>query len=93
MRQLDMQQIFNREVAVPNINTYDELAAALREFQAFENDSDLTRSMNELRAITGTDQVNIGIKDALLALDEAKQEGGDIAERFAEVVAQRMASL
>ncbi|CZS96434.1 probable NsfA protein [Rhynchosporium graminicola] len=92
MRQLDLQQIFNRELAVPNINTHSELAAVLREVNAFDNDSDLTESLNELRDITGTDQVGVGIKKVLLAVGEAKQEEGNMAGRFAEVVAQQMAA-
>jgi vesicle-fusing ATPase len=62
MRQLDLQQIFNRELAVPNINSHAELAAILREVQAFDSEADLAESLNELRDITGTDKVGIGIK-------------------------------
>lgn len=62
MRQLDLQQIFNREIAVPNINSHKELASVLREVEAFDSESDLAESLNELRDITGTDQVGIGIK-------------------------------
>ncbi|PBP18300.1 vesicular-fusion protein SEC18 [Diplocarpon rosae] len=92
MRQLDLQQIFNRELTVPNINTYAELAAVLREVQAFDNEADLTESLNELRDITGMDQVGVGIKKVLLAVGEAKQEEGNMAGRFAEVVAQQIAA-
>ncbi|PVH80287.1 AAA-domain-containing protein [Cadophora sp. DSE1049] len=92
MRQLDLQQIFNRELAVPNINTHAELAAVLREVNAFDSESDLAESLNELRDITGTDQVGVGIKKVLLAVGEAKQEEGNMAGRFAEVVAQQMAA-
>ncbi|KAK0103637.1 transport between ER and Golgi ATPase protein [Cadophora gregata] len=92
MRQLDLQQIFNRELAVPNINTHAELAAVLREVNAFDSESDIAESLNELRDITGSDQVGVGIKKVLLAVGEAKQEEGNTAGRFAEVVAQQMAS-
>ncbi|KAE8445181.1 hypothetical protein EG329_013678 [Mollisiaceae sp. DMI_Dod_QoI] len=92
LRQLDLQQIFNRELAVPNINTHKELASVLREVQAFDSESDLAESLNELRSITGTDQVGVGIKKVLLAIGEAKQEEGNVMNRFAEVVAQQMAA-
>lgn len=92
MRQLDLQQIFNREIAVPNINSHKELASVLREVEAFDSESDLAESLNELRDITGTDQVGIGIKKVLLAVGEAKQEEGNMAGRFAEVVSQQMAA-
>ena len=91
MRRLDLQQVFNHELAVPNIKTHNELASVLREAQAFDNDSDLAKLLNELRDITGTDQVGIGIKKVLLAIAKAKQEEGDV-RRFAEVIALQMAA-
>lgn len=92
MKQLDLQPIFNRELAVPNINTEAELSSVLRQVQAFDNEQDLTRSLNELRDITGSDQVGVGIKKVLLAVGEAKQEGGDVSSRFADVMAQQIAA-
>jgi vesicle-fusing ATPase len=92
MRQLDLQQIFNRELAVPNINSHKELAAVLREVRAFDSESDLAESLNELREITGTDQVGIGIKQILLGIEESKAESGGMASRFAEVTAANMAA-
>jgi vesicle-fusing ATPase len=92
LRQLDLQQIFNRELAVPNVNTHSELASVLREVQAFDNDADLAQSLNELQEITGTNEVGVGIKKVLLAVGEAKQEEGNMAGRFAEVIAQQMAA-
>ncbi|KAI9046611.1 hypothetical protein LZ554_009354 [Drepanopeziza brunnea f. sp. 'monogermtubi'] len=92
LRQLDLQQIFNRELAVPNINTHAELASVLREVNAFDNESDLKRSLKELRDYAGTDQVGVGIKKVLLAVGEAKQEEGNMVNRFAEVVAQQIIS-
>jgi vesicle-fusing ATPase len=92
LRQLDLQQIFNRELAVPNVNTHSELASVLREVQAFDSDADLAQSLNELQEITGTNEVGVGIKKVLLAVGEAKQEEGNMAGRFAEVIAQQMAA-
>ncbi|RQM05400.1 hypothetical protein DH86_00001951 [Scytalidium sp. 3C] len=92
LKQLDLQPIFNRELAVPNINTEAELSSVLRQVQAFDNEQDLTRSLNELRDITGSDQVGVGIKKVLLAVGEAKQEGGDVSSRFADVMAQQIAA-
>lgn len=92
LRQLDLQQVFNRELAVPNINTHAELASVLREVQAFENEGDLVASLNELKDITGTEEVGVGIKKVLLAVGEAKQDESRAPERFAEVVAQQMAA-
>ncbi|KHJ32245.1 putative vesicular-fusion protein sec18 [Erysiphe necator] len=92
LRQLDLQQIFNRELAVPNVNSHKELASILREVQAFNNDNDLVSSLNTLRDITDTDQVGIGIKKVLLAVGEAQQEEGNVTGRFAEVISQQIAA-
>lgn len=92
MRQLDLQPIFNRELAVPNIQNHSELASVLREVGAFDSESDIAETMNELRSITGTDQVGVGVKKALLAVGEAKQEEGNMAARFAEVISQVIAT-
>ncbi|KAF4609833.1 hypothetical protein G7Y89_g15789 [Cudoniella acicularis] len=92
LRQLDLQQIFNRELAVPNINTQSELASVLREIGALDNEADMAECLNELREITGTDQVNVGIKNIALAVEDAREEQGNVAGRLAEVIAQQMAA-
>ncbi|KAI1006867.1 Vesicular-fusion protein [Podosphaera aphanis] len=92
MRQLDLQQIFNRELAVPNVNTQQELAAVLREMKAFKNEGDVAETLNELREITGSNHVGVGIKKVLLAVGEARQEPGNMTGRFAEVISQQIAA-
>ena len=92
LKQLDLQSIFNRELAVPNVSSHKELANILREVQAFDSENGLAASLNELRDTTGTDQVGVGIKKVLLAIGEAKQEVGNQESRFAEVIAQQMAA-
>ena len=77
---------------MPNINTHAELGAVLREVQAFENEGDLAESLNELHEMTGTNEVGLGIKKVLLALGKAKLDEGNMPSRFAEVIAQQMAT-
>lgn len=89
LKQLDLIQ-FNREIPVANVNDYAELAAILREVRVFESEASLAQSLNQLRAAKGTDQVGVGIKKVLLAIEEAKQEVGDVEGRFAEVIAQQI---
>lgn len=93
MKQLDLQPIFNRELAVPNVNTFSELASVLREAEAFDTEADLARSLNELSEITGTNErVGLGIKKVLLSLGEAKQDPDNSPARFAEIMAQQIAA-
>lgn len=75
---------------MPNIQNHVELASVLRESQAFDNESDIAEAMNELRARTGTDQVGVGIKKALLAVEKARQEERNMVSRFAEEIAGTM---
>ncbi|TAQ90114.1 hypothetical protein B7494_g1576 [Chlorociboria aeruginascens] len=91
LKQLDLQPIFNRELAVPNVSTHTELASILREVQAFDSEDELRQSLTQLQEITGTDQVGVGIKKVLLGIGEAKQEVGNVATRFAEVISQQIA--
>ncbi|TVY19727.1 Vesicular-fusion protein sec18 [Lachnellula arida] len=92
MRQLDLQPVFDRELAVPYIQSHKELAAVLREIGAFENDGDLAASLNELGEITQTDQVGVGIKKVLTAVGQAKRDVENFPSRFAEMMAQLIAA-
>ena len=92
MAQLDVKQVFNRELAIPNINTHRELGLALKDCQAFENDADLTSSLNQLSEITGTDQVGVGIKNVLMTVGQAKRDRDNFPGTFAEMMAQQMAN-
>ena len=92
MAQLDLKQTFNRELAVPNINTHTELATALREFGGFDREDEMVASLNELREITGTDQVGIGIKNVLTTVGQAKRDRENFAGTFADMMAQQMAN-
>ncbi|KAL3428190.1 Vesicular-fusion protein sec18 [Phlyctema vagabunda] len=84
------QSIFDREIAVPNVNTGNELAAILRDVKAFESEGDLAQAMHELRESTGTDQVGLGVKKVLLAVAEARRSGPDAPSRFADVMRQQI---
>lgn len=92
LQQLDLQQIFDAEIAVPNVNTFKELASVLREVQAFEDENQLVSSLNTLRDITDTDHIGIGIKKVLHAVRLAQQDEGNMIDRFAEVISQRIAA-
>jgi len=92
MQQLDLYASFDRELAVPNLNTHAELASVLREVRAFRSESDMAESLNVLRETTGTNDVGVGIKRVLLGIETARQTPDDMVERFADVMAKTMAS-
>jgi vesicle-fusing ATPase len=92
MKQLDLQQIFNRELAVPNVNRFEELAAILKDVQAFDSPAEINSCLNDLRDINGgSEQVGVGVKKVLLAVGEARQDDNPPA-RFAEVISQQIAA-
>lgn len=92
MRQLDLQPLFDHELAVPSVQTHKELAAVLREIGAFDSDADLAESLNELAEITGTDQVGVGIKKVLTAVGRAKSDPENFPSRFADMMSQLIAA-
>jgi vesicle-fusing ATPase len=92
MQQLDLYASFDRELAVPNVNTHAELASVLREVRAFRSESEMADSLNVLRETTGTNDVGVGIKRVLLGIETARQTPDDMVERFADVMAKTMAS-
>lgn len=87
MQQLDIQSLFSTQIAVPNINTYEELGAVLSEVDAFENKSSISEALREIRTITGSEQMAIGIKTLLKSIDQARGN----PTRFAEIIAQHVA--
>jgi vesicle-fusing ATPase len=92
MQQLDLYASFDREMAVPNVNTHAELASVLREVRAFRSESDMAATLNLLRETTGTNKVGVGIKRVLLGVETARQTPEEMVERFADVMAKTMAS-
>jgi vesicle-fusing ATPase len=87
-----LQRIFDRKIPVPSINNHAELASVFREVQAFDNDSDIAECLNELRELTRTEGVGIGIQQVLLAVGIARQDETNMVGRLAEVIAQQMAT-
>ena len=92
LQQLDLYSSFDRELAVPNVNTHEELAKILRETKAFESSAELTESLNLLYSTTGTNEVGVGIKRVLLGIETAKQQPEEKVEMFADVMAKMMAA-
>lgn len=77
---------------MPSINTHAELVAVLREVQAFDSEQELTQSLSELREITGSDEVGVGIKKVLLGVEKAREDAVDVPSRLAEIIAQQIAA-
>ena len=92
LQMLDMEEIFNDKINVPAVTKYEELASLIQQARAFEDDSDINASLNELRSITGSDNVGLGVKKVLNAISSAKQDTRNAPSLFAEIMSRKMAA-
>ncbi|KAK5954253.1 transport between ER and Golgi ATPase protein [Knufia fluminis] len=90
LQQLDMFGYFNSDVSVPTLRTFDELALVMKESGAFAGD-DIRNAIEEIRDITRAEDVGVGVKKVLLGIETAKQDEGNMASRFASVIARAIA--
>lgn len=90
LQQLDLFNRFDAEIAVPNINTQQELAHILQKSGAF-SDNDVQRTIGEIQEVTGNQEIGVGIKKILTGIETAKQDE-DMPGRFARVMASAIAA-
>lgn len=82
LHQLGLFRSFNFDIAVPNVNTHQELSYILEQSGAFQ---DPRRAIDELQHMMGSNDVGVGIKNVLLSIETAKQDR-DREEKFATVI-------
>lgn len=82
LHQLGLFTSFNSDIAVPNVNTHQELSYILEQSGEFQ---DPGRAIDELRQLTGGNEVGVGIKNILLGIETAKQDR-DREGEFANVI-------
>lgn len=86
LRQLDMWNSFDSDIAVPNVTNHNELGFIMEQSGVFRDPS---RAIQELRELKQTDSVNVGIKKILLGIETAKQDQ-DREGRLAQTIARAM---
>lgn len=89
LQQLDLFTVFESDIAVPNVNGYDELKLIVEQSGVFREPD---RAIGELREMTGSESVGVGIKKILLGIETAKQDP-DREGRFASVIGRAVAQL
>lgn len=82
LQQLGLLTSFNSDIAVPNVNTHQELSYILEQSGEFQNPG---RAIEELRELNGGNDVGVGIKNILLGIETAKQDR-DREGEFANVI-------
>ncbi|ROV96920.1 hypothetical protein VSDG_04159 [Cytospora chrysosperma] len=87
LQQLDFTDtVFDKEIAVPNLNGLSELELVLREQKIFQDESSMVEAMNLVAEATqGSNEVGVGIKNILKVAESAKALEEDMkATWFAE---------
>ncbi|KAI9737535.1 MAG: transport between ER and Golgi ATPase protein [Cirrosporium novae-zelandiae] len=89
LQQLDLAPNFDADIPVPNVSSHAELQFVMKHATVF-SEPDIQRGIQEIRDLTGSEELGIGIKRILLAIETAKQDN-DLVGRFASVVARAIA--
>jgi len=79
LQQLDLFTVFDADIAVPNVSGYGELKHIVEQSGVFREPE---RAIAELREMTGSESVGVGVKKILLGIETAKQDP-DREGRFA----------
>lgn len=87
---------FNRKLAVPCVSDLNELQALLAATGVFQ-DADINEALHELQNATGTQRVDVGVKEVLSvvesALTSAKKDSRSLGTIFAADLSDVMSSL
>jgi len=89
LQQLDLFTVFDADIAVPNVSGYGELKHIVEQSGVFREPE---RAIAELREMTGSESVGVGVKKILLGIETAKQDP-DREGRFASVIGRAVAQL
>ncbi|EMR62261.1 hypothetical protein MGN70_000535 [Eutypa lata] len=85
---------FDREIAVPAVKDLRELQALLSATGKFDNPADINGVISELRSITGSENVGIGVKAIFSAIETAlvrrdQPLASTLAAEISEIIATR----
>lgn len=89
LQQLDFWRHFNTDIPVANVRTYQELETIMKESKAFAP-GDTARAIAEIRDTTRNNEVGVGVKHILQAIQTARNDT-DIVSRFASTLSRAIA--
>ena len=89
LQQLDFWRHFNSDIPIANVRTYDELQFIMDESKTFQQ-GEVARAIAEIRDITRSDTVGVGVKHVLQAIETAKFDS-DRVSRFAGTLSRSIA--
>jgi vesicle-fusing ATPase len=73
LRQMDVMDVFDAQIPVSTVSKLKELDEILKATKTFD-DSLRTNVLQQIESITGTQEMNIGIKQILSFLETSRQE-------------------
>ncbi|ETI25498.1 hypothetical protein G647_02271 [Cladophialophora carrionii CBS 160.54] len=89
LQQLDFWRHFNSDIPVANVRTYDELEHIMNESKTFQA-GEVAKAIAEIKDITRSDEVGVGVKHVLQAIETAKFDA-DRVSRFAGTLSRSIA--
>ena len=81
LEQLGLLGCFNEGIAVPGVSSHSELAHILRVLQVFQSPGEQRAALEELHNLTGTTNLDVGIRKILMSVETARQDE-DMVKRF-----------
>ena len=88
LEHLDLFEHFDTDIPVPTVKTYEEVAHVMNESRLFTQE-DVTKTLTEVKEVTGSADVGVGIKKILFAIMTAKQDS-DVAGRLASMLCKQI---
>ncbi len=89
LQQLDFWRNFNASLPVSNVNSFQELEFIMQQSKLFSA-QDIQQAIHEIRDITRSEEIGVGIKTVLSAIETARKDP-DMASRFAGVMSRAIA--
>jgi len=89
LQQLDFWRHFNADIPIANVRTYQELEYVMKESSVF-GAADIHKAIAEIKDITRSEEVGVGIKHVLQAIETAKFDA-DLVTRFAGTLSRAIA--
>lgn len=86
----DLKLRFDANIAVPNVETQQELAHVLQKSSKFSKD-DIKRAISNLESMSGSKNVGVGVKAILTAVQQTARQGEHAPEVIANILAEKMA--
>jgi len=87
LQQLDVFNSFDADIPVPTLNTFGELQKVMQHSNAFSAHEAQT-ALKEIRELTRSEEIGVGIKRILLGIETAKQDERNMGLRFAGVISK-----